>query len=58
MTYLRAIEDFKNGEPGFATENGVNKLTSAGIPKGAILVTALEDIRAGENGNFHEWRKV
>jgi hypothetical protein len=57
---LLAREDFRTGDPGYVLGegvrlgDGVRKLTGAGLPRGAIRVTALEDIEAWTNGHFHE----
>jgi hypothetical protein len=57
---LLAREDFRTGDPGYVLGegvrlgDGVRKLTGAGLPRGAIRVTALEDIEAWTNGEFQE----
>jgi hypothetical protein len=52
--YLRALDAFASGEHGYATPGGVQRWTSARIPTDALVVTALEDIRAGQSGGFQE----
>lgn len=52
---LLALDDFEVGEAGVATSKGVRKPSDAQVPENAKLVTALENIRAGEIGTFHEW---
>ena len=57
---LLAREGFKAGDPGYVLGegvrlgDGVRKLTGTGLPRGAIRVTALEDVEAWTNGQFQE----
>jgi hypothetical protein len=51
---LKALDDFKKGEPGHATDHGASRLRSGFVPDAGIFVRALEDVRANQNGNFEE----
>jgi hypothetical protein len=57
---LLARDNFKTGDAGYVLGegvrlgDGVRKLTRAGLPRGAIRVTALEDVEAWTNGHFQE----
>jgi hypothetical protein len=51
---LKALEDFKKGESGYATDHGVSRMRSGFVPATGIFVRAVEDVRAGQNGNFEE----
>jgi hypothetical protein len=57
---LLAREHFKIGDPGYILGegvrlgDGVRKLTGDGLPRGAIRVTAIEDVEAWTNGHFQE----
>jgi hypothetical protein len=51
---LQAREDFKKGDVGCATGHKVSRATKSGIPTGAFLVTALQDVKAGTNGWFED----
>jgi hypothetical protein len=45
---LQAREDFEKGDAGCATGNKVSKPTQSGRPLGSVLVTALQDVKAGK----------
>lgn len=51
--HLRALEEFKAGERGYATDAGVRHVTGP-IPHDAIIVMALEHVPAGQHGDFQE----
>ena len=48
---LHAKGDFEKGDVGQVSGHVVSKITP-GLSKGASLVTALQDVKAGANGWF------
>jgi len=54
---LQVREDFEKGDAGCATGNKVGKPTRPGRPLGSVLVTALQDVKAGKKGWFEEQRR-
>jgi len=50
---LWARVDFKQGDQGYATGDSVRPRRYGFVPEG-ILVRALEDVQAGEQGRFEE----
>jgi hypothetical protein len=54
---LQAREDFEKGDVGCVIGNKVSKPTQPGRPVGSVLVTALQDVKAGTEGWFEEQRR-
>ena len=53
---LKALQDFKADDRGYATAKGVSRPRPGFVDDG-IFVRALEDVSAGQNGNFKELRQ-
>ena len=51
---LQARDDFAKGDVGCATGHKVSRTTQPGTPTGSVLVTALQDVKAGTNGWFED----
>ena len=58
LVNLLANDAFQPGEPGVVTKDGVSKITVAGLPPGAVLVTALAHVSPGQNGSSREWQRL
>ena len=51
---LLAGKDFRSGDLGYATGGRAGPLSTGFVPADGQMVRALEDVHAGENGNFVE----
>jgi hypothetical protein len=51
---LLALEALTTGQAGYVTDEGVRGWTGHRVPKYSSVVTALQDVGAGEIGRFRE----